>query len=121
MDSPEPLTDPEAHIGKAARIEDGEGRYAQYLKDTFPRERTLDGIRVVVDCANGASYRVAPMVLEELGAEVFRLGVDPNGRNINDGCGALHPDHSAAEVRRTRAEIGIALDGDADRVILTDE
>jgi phosphoglucosamine mutase len=108
-------------IGKASRIEDAEGRYVQYLKDTFPRDRRLDGIRVVVDCANGAAYRVAPKVLEELGAEVFALGVEPNGRNINDGCGALHPENTSAEVRRSRAEIGIALDGDADRVILSDE
>src|SRR5919205_1269372 len=71
-------------IGKDTRLDDGEGRYVQYLKDTFPRDRTLDGIRVVVDCANGAAYRTAPMVLEELGAEVFPLGVAPNGQNIND-------------------------------------
>jgi phosphoglucosamine mutase len=122
METPEPLPDGEgAGIGRATRIDDGEGRYVQYLKDTFPRERTLDGIRVVVDCAHGASYRTAPMVLEELGAEVFTLGVDPNGKNINDHCGALHPENTAAEVKRTRAEIGIALDGDADRVILCDE
>jgi phosphoglucosamine mutase len=122
MENPQPMTDsPETRIGKASRIDDAEGRYVQYLKDTFPRDRRLDGIRVVVDCANGAAYRVAPKVLEELGAEVFALGVDPNGRNINDQCGALHPENIAAEVRRTRAEIGIALDGDADRVILSDE
>src|SRR5919205_219160 len=85
MDNPQPLPDgPEPQIGKATRIDDSEGRYVQYLKDTFPRERTLDGIRVVVDCANGAAYRAAPMVLEELGAEVFPLGVAPNGQNIND-------------------------------------
>jgi phosphoglucosamine mutase len=121
MDSPGPLPEEASHIGKATRIDDAEGRYVQYLKDTFPRERTLDGIRVVVDCANGAAYRTAPMVLEELGAEVFTLGVAPNGQNINDACGALHPESTATEVHRTRAEIGIALDGDADRVILTDE
>jgi phosphoglucosamine mutase len=121
MENPGPLPDESSRIGRATRIEDSEGRYVQYLKDTFPRERTLDGIRVVVDCANGAAYRAAPMVLEELGAEVFSLGVTPNGQNINDQCGALHPDSTAAEVKRTRAEIGIALDGDADRVILTDE
>jgi phosphoglucosamine mutase len=122
MEQPPVVTDgAETRIGKASRIEDAEGRYVQYLKDTFPRERRLDGIRVVVDCANGAAYRVAPKVLEELGAEVFPMGVEPNGRNINDGCGALHPENAAAEVRRSRAEIGIALDGDADRVILSDE
>jgi phosphoglucosamine mutase len=122
MEHPQPLADgAETRIGKASRIDDAEGRYVQYLKDTFPRERRLDGIRVVVDCGNGAAYRVAPKVLEELGAEVFPLGVEPNGRNINDGSGALHPENAAAEVRRSRAEIGIALDGDADRVILLDE
>ena len=121
MENPAPLPEEASRIGRATRIDDGEGRYVQYLKDTFPRDRTLDGIRVVVDCANGASYRTAPMVLEELGAEVFPMGVSPNGQNINDGCGALHPENAAGEVKRTRAEIGISLDGDADRVILTDE
>jgi phosphoglucosamine mutase len=122
MEAPAPLPDGDGSgIGRATRIDDGEGRYVQYLKDTFPRERTLAGIRIVVDCANGAAYRTAPMVLEELGAEVFSVGVTPNGKNINDGCGALYPDHIAAEVKRTRAEIGIALDGDADRLMLSDE
>ena len=93
----------------------------QFIKHTFPKDRTLDGLRIVVDCANGAAYRAAPQVFEELGAEVTALAVDPDGRNINDGCGALHPEKAAAEVRRTKAAIGIALDGDADRVILTDE
>ncbi len=120
--NPEPLTPgPEPKIGKAVRLDDAEGRYVQYLKDSFPKDRTLDGIRVVVDCANGAAYRAAPQVFAELGAEVTSLGVEPNGRNINDGCGALHPDRVAAEVRRNHASLGIALDGDADRVILTDE
>jgi phosphoglucosamine mutase len=119
---PEPLTPgPEPRIGKAVRLDDAEGRYVQYLKDSFPKECTLDGIRVVVDCANGAAYRAAPQVFAELGAEVTSLAVEPNGRNINDGCGALHPEKVALEVRRTRASIGIAVDGDADRVILTDE
>jgi len=119
---PEPLTPgPEPRIGKAVRLDDAEGRYVQYLKERFPKERTLDGIRVVVDCANGAAYRAAPQVFAELGAEVTSLSVEPNGRNINDGCGALHPEKVALEVRRTRASIGIAVDGDADRVILTDE
>lgn len=122
MDNPEPLAEgAEATIGKASRVEDAEGRYVQYLKNTFPKERTLDRVRVVVDCANGAAYRVAPMVFEELGAEVISFGVTPNGRNINDGCGALFPEHTAVEVRRSGAAIGIALDGDADRVILVDE
>jgi phosphoglucosamine mutase len=120
MESPADVPKPE-QLGKATRVEDAEGRYVQFLKDTFPRERTLDGIRVVIDCGHGAAYRVAPMVFEELGAEVFPSGVDPDGRNINDGVGALHPDTAAGEVKRVRAEIGIALDGDADRVILVDE
>ena len=119
---PEPLTPgPEPRIGKAVRLDDAEGRYVQFIKDGFPKDRTLDGMRVVVDCANGAAYRAAPQVFSELGAEVSALFIEPNGRNINDGCGALHPEKVAVEVRRTRANIGIALDGDADRVILTDE
>jgi phosphoglucosamine mutase len=119
---PEPLTPgPEPRIGKAVRLDDAEGRYVQYLKDSFPKDRTLDGMRIVVDCANGAAYRAAPQVFAELGAEVTALSVEPNGRNINDGCGALHPEKVAVEVRKTHASIGIALDGDADRVILTDE
>ncbi len=108
-------------IGKAVRIEDAQGRYVQFLKHAFPKERTLDGLKIVVDCANGAAYHVAPQVFEELGAEVFPLGVKPDGRNINDGCGALHPENLAAEVRRVGAHIGVALDGDADRLILVDE
>jgi phosphoglucosamine mutase len=108
-------------IGKAVRIEDARGRYVQFLKNVFPKERTLDGMKVVVDCANGAAYHVAPQVFEELGAEVIALGVDPNGRNINDGCGAMHPELMAAEVLRCGAQLGVALDGDADRLILADE
>ena len=119
---PDPLTPgPEPRIGKAVRLDDAEGRYVQFLKHTFPKDRKLDGMRIVVDCANGAAYRAAPLVFEELGAEVTALSVEPDGRNINDGCGALHPEKAAAEVRRTKAAIGISLDGDADRVILTDE
>jgi phosphoglucosamine mutase len=110
-----------ADIGKAARIADASGRYVQFLKNAFPRQRTLDGVRVVVDCAHGAAYQVAPLVFAELGADVVTLGVDPNGRNINDGFGALHPELMAAEVRRTGAAVGVALDGDADRLILCDE
>jgi phosphoglucosamine mutase len=120
--NPDPLTPgPEPRIGKAVRLADAEGRYVQFVKHTFPKDRTLDGMRIVVDCANGAAYQAAPQVFEELGAEVSALAVDPDGRNINDGCGALHPEHAAVEVRRTKAAIGISLDGDADRVILTDE
>ncbi|UCE88029.1 MAG: phosphoglucosamine mutase [Deltaproteobacteria bacterium] len=108
-------------IGRARRIDDAEGRYVVFLKKTFPLNLTLEGLRLVLDCGNGAAYKVAPTVLEELGAEVFRLGCEPNGRNINSDCGALHPEHTAAKVREVRAELGIALDGDADRVVLVTE
>lgn len=108
-------------IGKAVRIDDATGRYVQFLKAIFPKERTLDGIKVVVDCANGAAYHVAPQVFEELGAEVVAIGVEPNGRNINEGCGAVAPARMASAVVREKAAIGVALDGDADRVILADE
>jgi phosphoglucosamine mutase len=108
-------------IGKAERIDDAAGRYIVFLKKTFPKELSLDGLRIVVDCANGAGYRVAPTVLAELGADVVSLGTAPNGININDGCGALYPDHLAGAVRRYRADVGVALDGDADRVVLVDE
>jgi phosphoglucosamine mutase len=108
-------------IGRARRIDDAGGRYIVFLKKTFPRELTLDGIRVAVDCAHGAAYRVAPTVLEELGAEVIAIGASPNGTNINRGFGALHPEMVAKTVREYRADVGIALDGDADRVIMADE
>jgi phosphoglucosamine mutase len=108
-------------IGKAGRIDDAVGRYVQFLKQTFPKEHTLDGIKVVVDCSNGAAYQVAPQVFQELGAEVIELNVWPDGRNINDGCGALHPEAMAEEVRQQGADLGVALDGDADRLILADE
>jgi phosphoglucosamine mutase len=108
-------------IGRARRIDDAEGRYVVFLKNTFPSEFSLDGLRIVLDCANGAAYKVGPTVLAELGAEVFALGVDPDGRNINDGCGSLHPERTAAKVREVRADIGIALDGDADRAVLVCE
>ena len=108
-------------IGRAKRIDDAAGRYVVFLKKTFPMDLTLDGVRVVLDCANGAAYQVGPTVLEELGAEVFRLGVEPNGRNINDGCGSLYPEKTAAKVREVRADVGVALDGDADRCVLVDD
>ncbi|HEX16045.1 MAG TPA: phosphoglucosamine mutase [Deltaproteobacteria bacterium] len=108
-------------IGRAARIDDAVGRYVVFLKKTFPTELTLDGLKIVVDCANGAAYRVAPTVLEELGAEVIPLGTEPDGLNINDGCGALHPEAMAEAVRRHGADLGFALDGDGDRVIFADE
>jgi phosphoglucosamine mutase len=109
------------HVGRAARIDDAIGRYIVYVKDTFPQDSNLDGIRVVLDCANGAAYKVAPTVFEELGAEVFAINCSPNGMNINDQCGAVYPNAMAQAVHQHRAEIGIALDGDADRLILSDE
>jgi phosphoglucosamine mutase len=108
-------------IGKAVRIDDAVGRYVQFLKNAFPKELTLDGIKVVVDCSNGAAYHVAPQVFQELGAEVSELNVWPDGRNINFNCGALHPESMAEEVRLSGAKLGVALDGDADRLMLSDE
>lgn len=108
-------------IGRAKRIDDAIGRYIVYIKDTFPQEQTLDGIRVVLDCANGAAYKVAPIVFQELGAEVFPIHCQPDGMNINEQCGAVYPQTMSRAVHEHRAEIGIALDGDADRVILADE
>ena len=108
-------------IGKAWRIEDALGRYISYLKETFPKGRTLDGLRLVLDCAHGAAYKCAPAVFQELGAKVFTLGVTPDGENINAGFGALHPDTLSRAVLEHGAHLGIALDGDADRVIFSDE
>jgi phosphoglucosamine mutase len=108
-------------IGKAVRMDDAQGRYIVFLKNTFPRELTLEGLTIVVDCANGAAYRVAPNVLEELGAKVIKLNVSPDGKNINHKCGALHPEGVAKSVLAHNANLGIALDGDADRLIVVDE
>ncbi len=108
-------------IGRATKIEDAGGRYIVYTKNCFPASLTLAGLRIVVDCANGASYKVAPLALEELGAEVFRISCEPNGLNINDHCGSLYPEVVAAKVRELRADVGLALDGDADRLIVVDE
>ena len=112
---------PSSQIGQAKRLDDAVGRYIEYVKNTFPRGKRLDGLKVVLDCANGASYRVAPTVLYELGAEVISIGIDPDGRNINAGCGAVHTDRMCSEVILSGADIGIALDGDADRLIVCDE
>lgn len=109
------------NVGRAERIEDARGRYTVFCKSTFPKELTLDGLRIVVDAAHGAAYRVAPVVFTELGAEVKALGCKPNGQNINHHVGALHPEHVMEEVRKYHAHLGIALDGDADRLILVDE
>ncbi|HAR41221.1 MAG TPA: phosphoglucosamine mutase [Bdellovibrionales bacterium] len=108
-------------VGKAQRIDDVHGRYLVFLKNLFPKEMDLLGFRVALDCANGAAYKVAPLVFEELGAEVIKKGVSPNGLNINDKCGALHPEAIAAVTVEFRADIGISLDGDGDRCILSDE
>ncbi len=108
-------------IGKAFRIDDAVGRYNVFAKNTFPRHLTLDGLTIAIDCGNGAGYRVAPEVLQELGARVIPLGVDPDGENINRNAGALHPEALQEAVRRAGAHVGIALDGDADRAILVDE
>src|SRR5437764_1295942 len=108
-------------IGKAFRIDDAAGRYIVYAKNTFPKELTLEGLTIVVDCAHGAAYRVAPAVLEELGAKVIVIGAQPDGKNINRGFGALHPDTMCKAVKKTGANLGIALDGDADRLIVSDE
>jgi phosphoglucosamine mutase len=108
-------------IGRARRIDDARGRYIQFAKDTFPERLRLDGLKVVIDCANGAAYHVAPEALWELGAEVIPLGVKPNGLNINDGCGSTHPEVLQETVVASGADIGLALDGDADRLIVVDE
>ncbi len=108
-------------IGRAEKLEDARGRYVVFAKGSFPRDLTLDGVRVVVDAAHGAAYRVAPLVFQELGAKVTAIGAKPNGVNINRDCGALHPDALRSLVVRRGAEIGVALDGDADRVIIVDE
>jgi len=108
-------------VGKAFRVEDAPGRYIEFLKSTFPKNISLKGLKIVVDCANGAAYKVAPIVFEELGAEVFPLSISPNGFNINENCGALHPEGMAQKVKEVGAHLGVALDGDADRVILCDE
>jgi phosphoglucosamine mutase len=108
-------------IGRAKRIDDSQARYVEFAKRTFPKNLTLDGLRIVVDCANGAAYKVAPLILWELGAEVIALGTDPNGFNINHECGSTFPEAMQRKVRERRADFGIALDGDADRVLMADE
>ncbi len=109
------------NIGRAKRIEDAQGRYVEYAKTTFPAGLRLEGLKVVIDCAHGAAYRVAPAVLWELGAEVIPVGVEPNGININDHCGSTHPQTAAEAVIAHGADLGICLDGDADRVMILDE
>lgn len=108
-------------LGRVKRIDDSQARYVEIAKASFPKGLTLKGLRIAVDCANGAGYKVAPTTLYELGAEVFPVGVEPNGLNINENCGSTHPATLAEAVKTHRADIGIALDGDADRVIICDE
>ncbi len=112
---------PPTGLGRVQRIDDAQARYVEIVKASFPRSLTLNGLRVVIDCANGAAYKVAPTALYELGAEVISVGVSPNGTNINDECGSTHPQTMAKAVREYRADIGIALDGDADRLVICDE
>jgi len=109
------------HIGKVRRLDDASGRYIEFVKGTFPRSLRLDGMKIVVDCAHGAAYKVAPLVLWELGAEVIPIGDQPDGSNINEGCGATHLAALQAAVLNHKADLGIALDGDADRLIMVDE
>ena len=108
-------------VGRAERLDDAPGRYVAFVKSSFPDELNLEGIKVVVDAAHGAAYRTAPLVFSELGADTYAVGVRPNGKNINHNVGALHPETCAREVRKRNAHLGIALDGDADRIIMIDE
>ncbi len=120
-DTMDPLrTDPD-HLGRARRLDDASGRYVEFVKNTFPRGLRLDGLKIVIDCANGAAYKVAPAVLWELGAEVIPVGVAPDGMNINKDCGSLHTDALRTQVVAHGANLGIALDGDADRLVVCDE
>jgi phosphoglucosamine mutase len=120
LDQPPRLVDAPL-IGRSRKIEDARGRYIHFAKSTFPEELRLDGLKIVIDCANGAAYQVAPSALWELGADVVAMGVTPNGLNINDGCGSTAPAALQARVVEEGAHIGIALDGDADRLIIVDE
>ncbi len=112
---------PSSKIGRAKRVDDAQARYIEFVKYTFPRNLKLDGLRIVVDCAHGAAYKVAPAVLWELGADIVALGVEPNGMNTNFECGSTSPEAMCKKVREVRADFGIALDGDADRVVMADE
>jgi phosphoglucosamine mutase len=118
---PEDVRPTGEYIGKAVRIDDATGRYIQFLKNTFPESYSLEGFRIVVDCANGASYKVAPAVFRELGATVIEVGTSPNGLNINRDCGSLYPDNVCKATVVHKAHVGIALDGDADRLIMCDD
>ena len=122
LDNNDPSRRPTAReVGKAYRVDDAKGRYVVFAKNSFPKEMTLEGMKIALDCANGATYKVAPLVFSELGAEVVSMGVKPSGENINHECGALYPEKVAALVRETGADVGFALDGDGDRCIVVDE
>ncbi len=108
-------------LGRAKRLEDAAGRYVEYVKHTSPRRNRLDGLKIVVDCANGAAYKLAPTIVWELGGDILPLAIKPDGCNINEKCGALHPENMCAAVKKNGAHLGIALDGDADRLIVCDE
>ncbi len=108
-------------LGRVKRLDDAKGRYIEFAKSTFPKTLTLEGLKIVLDCANGAAYQVGPLILSELGANVIPLGIEPNGFSINKDCGSTHPQHMCETVVKTGAHLGIALDGDADRVIICDE
>lgn len=112
---------PSAGIGRAKRIDDAPGRYIEFVKRTFPKDLSLENLRIVIDCANGAGYVVGPIILWELGAHVIPIGVDPNGFNINEHCGSTHPEALCKKVLEVEADLGIALDGDADRLVMCDE
>ncbi|MBS0236011.1 MAG: phosphoglucosamine mutase [Proteobacteria bacterium] len=109
------------NIGRAKRLDDAAGRYVEYAKYTFPKEQNLDGLKMVLDCANGSAYHLAPTIFWELGADVTKIACEPNGFNINKDCGAMHPQELAQQVKQHHADIGIALDGDADRIVACDE
>ena len=112
---------PVEELGRVKRLEDGNARYIEILKSNFPASFTLNGMKVVIDCANGAGYKAAPQILQELGATVYPIGIDPDGMNINKQCGSPHPESMRQAVKKHKADLGIALDGDADRLILCDE
>ena len=114
------LTNPK-HLGRVKRLEDGNDRYIKILKNNFPKDFHLNGTKIVLDCANGAGYKSAPKLLEELGAKVISIGVKPNGLNINDKCGSTYPSKIRSAVKKFKAHIGISFDGDADRIIMCDE
>jgi phosphoglucosamine mutase len=116
----EHLVSPEK-MGRAKRLEDANARYIEFQKNTFPKKLNLEGLKIVLDCANGAAYKSAPIILWELGAEVISIGVNPNGLNINHECGSTHPEYMAIRVVEEKADIGICLDGDGDRIIICDE